>query len=233
MAVALLDYSASLSDEEFDKYVHMLNRGLMKNLTFDDEIVLIPIDQASVMKNEIIGSCNFSDLREPLSGNIPQFAILSEEDTIRHRFEAVLDTLFQSKIYSFRDSRRKYNILTDIVGSINQAFVYLNRTEKTRRALFIFSDMIQESEDLNLKKIRNLSGIEKAVDKLEESGSIPELGGAKVFICGATEKKARRYQLNQKFWYLFFQKAHASIYDYGYGNSDRINGFLRELRKGG
>jgi len=231
-AVVLLDYSASVPKKEFDKYVGMLREGVFRNMTFDDHIVLIPIHKASVMKNEIIGQCDFSELKEPLSENIPQWAVLHEADTIRARFDAVKDTLFQSRIYSLREELSQFNIQTDIIGSINQAYIYLTRAKRRWKVLFIFSDMIQESEEVNLKHLHTTKMIQQKIQRLEEMGQIPDLEGTFVFICGATERSKRQYQLNKRFWYLFFEKAKASVYDYGYHNHDRIGPFLRDLRKG-
>ena len=226
--IVLFDYSASLPDKEFDKYVTMFQQGLLKKMTYDDQIFLIPIDKASEMRNEIIGECRFRDLKERLSQNIPAFAVLSEADTIGARFNRTLDTLFQRQIYYFKDQRKRFNLETDIIGSLNQAINYL---QTGKNAIFIFSDMIQESPEVNLKRLNNKSAIENKINELMETAQIPDLKKTVIFVCGATEKSKKRYRLNKYFWTMFFEKADASVRDYGYGNADRIGKFLVEMRE--
>lgn len=226
--IVLLDYSASLSNEEFDKYVSMFREGLLKKLKYEDRIILIPIDKASEMKNELIGQCDFRELKKKLSQNISPLRVLSEEDTIRARFDRTLDTLFQYQIYSFRDKRKRFNVETDIIGSLLQATNYLH---SGKNAIVIFSDMIQESPEANLKRLFSKTAIEKKISELSETAQIPDLKNAAIFVCGATEKSKKRYRLNKYFWKLFFQKANARLLDYGYGNPDRIANFLEDIRQ--
>lgn len=224
--IVLLDYSASLPDEEFDKYVGMFRQGLLKQMSYDDRMVLIPIDKASEMKNEIIGECHFVDLKKQLSKNIPPFQVLSEADTVIARFQRTLDTLFQHEIYYFRDQRKKFNVETDIIGSLNQATSYLTHSEN---AIFIFSDMIQESAEANLKRLTTKAAIDKKIIELKETAQIPDLKNCLIFVCGATEKSKQNYRLNKYFWTSFFENTNASLRDYGYGNADRIAVFLKKL----
>ena len=225
--IVLLDYSASLPNEEFDKYVDMFRSGLLKQMTFNDRIVLIPIDKASEMRNEIIGECRFDELKNQLSQNIQPFQVLSEADTVLARFHRTLDTLFQRDIYYFRDQRKSYNLETDIIGALNQAASYLNHS---KTAIFIFSDMIQESPEVNLKRLKDKTSLDKKLNYLVKTAQIPDLKNASIFVCGATEASKQNYRLNKYFWTIFFEKANSTLQDYGYGNSDRIANFLIKLR---
>lgn len=226
--IVLLDYSASLPNDEFDKYVAMFRQGLLKQMTFEDRIVLIPIDQASEMRNEIIGACNFKQLKDQLAKNVPPLQILKKDAIVRERFAKILDTLFQRPIYDFRDQRKRFNLQTDIIGSLNQATHYL---KYPKNALFVFSDMIQDSPEANLTKLNTKSELEKKIDVLMETAQIPDLKNCSVFICGATAVTKKRYRLNKYFWTLFFDRAQARLRDYGYGNANRIADFLLTLRE--
>lgn len=227
--IVLFDYSASLPDEEFNKYVDMFRQGLLKNLTFDDHIVIIPIDKASEMKNEVIADFNFKDLKEQLSRDIGPFEMLNEADTLNARFIRSLDTLFNHEIYYFRDQRKKFNLETDIIGALIQGENYLN---ESKNAIFIFSDMIQESPEVNFKKLKITSDVDGKIEELRNTAQIPNLKKSSIFICGATEKRKKNYRLNKYFWEIFFKESSAELKDYGYGNANRIAAFINRIRLG-
>ncbi|MFZ5518638.1 MAG: hypothetical protein ACOY90_18560 [Candidatus Zhuqueibacterota bacterium] len=225
--IVLFDYSASLSDEEFNKYVEMFRQGLLKQLTFDDHIIIIPIDKASEMKDEVIADCNFSDFKEQLSRNIGPFEMLNEADTLNARFMRALDTMFSHEIYYFRDQRKKFNLETDIIGALIQAEKYL---KESNNAIFIFSDMIQESPEVNFKKLNTSSEVEEKIKNLKDTAQMPNLKKSSIFVCGATEKNKQDYRLNKYFWEEFFKESKGYLKDYGYGNANRIASFINNIK---
>ena len=91
--------------------------------------------------------------------------------------------------------------------------------------------MIQESSDVNFKKLKSFDQIELELKDLDSKGLIPDMRSVSVFICGATADENSRYRLYKKFWQAFFSKSGAKLYDYGYGIHDRIESFLSELRR--
>jgi hypothetical protein len=206
----------------------MFRDGLLRQMSYNDQIVLIPIDKASEMKNEIIGRCRFQQLKNKLAEDIDPFQVLSEADTVRERFNRLLDSLFHHEIYYFKEQRQRFNLETDIIGSLNQMTHYV---VPGKNAIFIFSDMIQESAEANLTKLDSTASIEKKISELLETAQIPNMEDTIIFVCGATEKSKERYRLNKYFWSLFFEKAKAEIKDYGYGNADRIAEVIAELRE--
>ena len=225
----LLDFSGSLTDTEFDKYINMFRNSVLANMTFDDEITLIPIDKASETKSEIIGKYNFNAKDLSARNNKNRYDLFTKEETLKKSIDSLKDTLFQSNIYNMRKARQNFSSLTDIIASTNEATHYLQSTGK-RKILFIFSDMIQESSDINVLKIDSFDQIDKRLEGLEHSDLIPDLKDVIVFVSGATAKTNQRYRIHKEFWQRFFKRAGSNIYDYGYNNSDRIETALYEIR---
>ena len=100
--IVLIDYSASLPDSEFDKYVEMFRTGLLRNMSYEDQMVLIPIDEASEMKNEIIGECEVRKIKTNLEEGISPYQELSEADTIGARLNRVLYSSLSHEMYYYK-----------------------------------------------------------------------------------------------------------------------------------
>ncbi len=62
-------------------------------------------------------------------------------------------------------------------------------------------------------------------------GLIPNLKNVAVFVCGATVENNQQYRIYKQFWQKFFSRAGANLYNYGYGNYERVEDLLYEVRK--
>lgn len=107
---------------------------------------------------------------------------------------------------------------TDILGSLEQAARVFQTYRRNRNVLVLFSDMVQDSSELNLEKT-NLSGpqINRLVASLSTRGRIPDLAGIEVFCVGASQLDAARSRLIQQFWSAYFQAAKADFRPERYG----------------
>jgi len=231
--IALLDFSGSLTDAEFGEYIKMLRLGLVQNLTINDAITLVPIDQAAETKFQVIAHRDMQDFEKEIKSKIGRYKKLKSSEIKRKAFSALKDTLFQAPIQKRRNERKLFRSETDILGAISEALPYWKNADARPRVLFIFSDMVQESPDLNLKKMHSEKEIDPSLTVLKEKKLVPELQNVSVFVCGATSKHISEYRLFRQFWEKYFSNTGAQLYAYGYGNYDRIAEFLEQAKRMG
>lgn len=227
--VALVDLSGSIPEETTQFYASTLTTLVWDKLSAKDSLVVLPIDSEAEAKSEPLFSenlaaTNFSDTKDGFA---------HREERERARVAAFIKT----KAPSLNDavlsaaSRRKANRNgTDIVGAINAATAHFPSTTG-RRVLLIFSDMVQESRELNVKQLSK-AGDGRAiaiVKELVDRGRIPQLRDVTVVVVGAGETSAGSdssafFRSLRTFWKDFFKAAGATLDDryYGYRPQDRI-----------
>jgi hypothetical protein len=103
---------------------------------------------------------------------------------------------------------------TDILGALRLAGqIFAQEPSVGARTLVIFSDMRQNTRELNLEFSRRVT---QSSLFTAQSSSIPELGNVRVFVLGAdsAERSIIYWQTLQEFWENYFQSAKADLRDY-------------------
>lgn len=113
------------------------------------------------------------------------------------------------------DGRPKI-IKTDILSSLVLASEIFKRYPEKRRILFIFSDMIEDSESYNFEKL-NLNGnkIKEIIEKEKSENRIPNLTGIRIYVTGAQARSQEKYNSIKKFWIEYLKETGAELVDYG------------------
>lgn len=182
--------------------------------------VLNKADEGDVIAIDRISSNSFST-SDPLILKLPQYSIFGSN---RDMFNKIIDSLKKD----FANKSEKYFAnpeftQTDIINSLSRSSVYLRRNELSefRKIIILFSDMIQETEELNLNEYpEDEKQINKLISKLEKDDKILNLDSIEVYSSGATysaldEKKISINQTKQtkEFWVLYFEKCKMKFRD--------------------
>ena len=106
-----------------------------------------------------------------------------------------------------------------IPGSPNIAETIFHK-EKREKILVLLSDMIQDSKeyDFSSTKITN-DYINKVIRYRQRKNLIPDLGGVKVYVAGASGSDSHKYRSIERFWARYFQKAGADYSHHRYGHT--------------
>lgn len=239
--VAMIDYSGTIKPETLNIYATTISDNVFMKLSEADRWMLFPIDEGSKIKADHL-----------LEDDMSQKGFEKGVTSVTHRDEEIRkkvtefetqsrDTVFNT-VVNQKDVRKQYTNMTDILGALDQISSSLiydepvsgptqfwdavagNAEIKTENIIIIFSDMIQESNDLNFQRVAlDESSVNKLIEDLKAKKKIPELKDAKVFICGRTGKDNKMIDGVKNFWTKFFIEAHADlkIYDYDSGNAIR------------
>ncbi len=105
---------------------------------------------------------------------------------------------------------------TDILGALLLADQLFHELPSGRRnVLVIFSDMRQDTNDLNLETPRTLA-VESSLTRTEARGMSADLGNVEVFVFGVdnARKPVPYWKSLREFWLAYFRKAGARLSSY-------------------
>ena len=244
--ICFIDYSSSLAENTLDNYVHIISNDLMKNLNRFDRLIVLPIDEGAKLEpvkliNEDFSKMNFSKQTDGFT---------HAQDSIIKRIHDYVDkrTDNLSAILKLqKENRKRFANQTNIVGAIEQAKILLETSDEdtflkgvgrfisgknrisTENIVVLFSDMINESDDLNFARPGTLSesNVNRLLSKLHSEGKIPNLKGVKVFVTGRTGKSNQQVERIQNFWEKYFELTEAKLMAYSYDVGDEITQYLK------
>lgn len=234
--VALVDLSGSISGETTEFYATTLASHVWEKLSARDRLVVLPVDSESESKSEPLFSRNLSsmDFSNPKDG----FARKEEREKARLiEYMSAESPKLKEAILSSAQRRGANRGGTDLIGAIHAArAAFPSDVKNTKRVLLVFSDMIQESRELNITQLstRGESGAEVLAEELTNRGRIPELENVAVIVIGAGETGAGKdnasyFRAVRSFWKHVFSKAGAALDErhYGYRTQDAITEVLK------
>jgi hypothetical protein len=180
----------------------------------------------------VMGGCiNDKPLRlinVPISVELPAFdAIWENEFTFR-------DDLKEKKREAAQQIRQAIDggepaADSCIVESLLLAEQLFSKSDKRRKVLVLFTDLIQDCGNVDFDEHRragtrglprNQGEVQSLLEELGRQGHVPDLRGVEVCIYGATggqqeEDNASRYIRVRKFWDALLVTAGATVKDYG------------------
>jgi len=134
---------------------------------------------------------------------------------------------FVKKDIAFTNCIRSLELLSDpqpkgkvqnsaILETLTYLQEILSLETVSAKRLFLYSDMIQNSDALNLYRTGPKDSVETLMAKVEHEHLVPNLKGVEVFVAGVggsqTDKQAR---FTEAFWRALFEKAGATVKFYG------------------
>jgi len=215
VVVALLDLSESTNKPEIrEKYVAAF-KSILEKITHGDAFVVALITEKSV-----------AELNIPIKENIPRFVPISknefyrkgEEDLANKELNKRKEKLVKDAETILLDQTRKI-MKTDIMSSLQVAERIFSSFSQPQKILVILSDMLEDSVDYNFEK-ENLSAQrrEAILARERNKSRIPQLGGVKVYVVGATAPNLDYFYNIQSFWLEYFKASGALLLKKDYGS---------------
>lgn len=155
---------------------------------------------------------SFGGVRELLKGWTPDAQGVFTNDLTRARRE--LAAAFESKSAALSPTARS----TDIIGGLwhlKTLFESDLRAGQTAKAIWIFSDMMNETDKLPMPALMGL-GPEQMMEHVKANGLLVPLNGYKVYVYGASPSglSPQAWETVKKFWSLYFSAAGAELVSY-------------------
>lgn len=211
--VILIDFSKSIPTQTLEWYRKIVKDEIIPNLGEKDQITVLPIDYgSSIGSSELL----HANLNEQI------FSYTLDSPVIASKKKQLRQTIYLNDIASGFDStfnysvtnRNKYSLGTDVLGGLKQANKYFENNQNN--LIIIFSDMINETEDLNLdSSLKNSNDVESILNKL----IIPEYNKFDLVVMTGELPfiKISQYKLLQKFWEEYCTKSNLNLLDYQSG----------------
>lgn len=111
---------------------------------------------------------------------------------------------------------------TEIMASLDYAQRVYAQFPQAEKHLVIFSDMIEQSDELDISKYAASfpeAEITRLVEKQVRQGFLPNLSGVSVSVCGATAATSASFRNFRRFWQAYFKAAKADLQPFNYGST--------------
>lgn len=238
--VALVDFSGSVPASTVAFYANSIESKVWQELTAHDRLTILPVDSRAESKMDPffaidLSHTNFSDTHDG-------FAHKAEKEGVRlQAFIKDQSQKLKDAVVAAAGVRSSFRAGTDLIGAFHAAANTFPATGADRRLLLVFSDMIQESPELNLRSLAQAGDarVESMIKELEDRKRIPKLTGVTVVVVGAGETGAAEsgsktrdegayFRAVRSFWLHFFERAGAKLEErnYGYRTQDLIPAML-------
>ena len=223
--ICLVDFSNSIPETTVKDYKDVIKTNIFRNLSFKDKILILPIDKGSKTSSVEIFSLDFEkynfekELASPTQKEqVEKRGLELFKDSILIKFDSLFNLASQN--------RQQYNSGTDVIGALSECNKYL--TEKSQNIIILFSDMIQETEKINLPQYTANVELDKLIEKTDAVKLT--LNSDLIVLTGEQPGlSAKQYDLTKYFWTKYFQKCNLNLLDYSSGGrkvlSDKISDY--------
>jgi len=224
--VILIDFSKSISPLTLEWYKEVVKKEVIIELDEKDQITVLPIDYGSSTGSIELLHANLAEKTFKYLLDSP----INADKKIKTRKEKYLKEIaigFDSTFNYSVSARVKYSLGTDVLGVLKQANKYY--TINQNNLLIVFSDMINETEELDLNKnLTNQSDIQTILQKI----TVPQYGKWDIIIMTGDQPgmKIQKYHLLQKFWEEYFLKTNINMADYQSGGVSILKKKLKEYK---
>lgn len=212
--VCFIDFSKSIPETTLEWYRKTVRDNLINSMHNTDKIIILPIDYGSSASSSEIFSCNFGIQKYEK----PFTPLGQKEKSERDLFNSVRDSAavkFDNNFKSASIERQKYSGGTDILGAIGLASKYIDTTY--HNLIVVLSDMVQETESLNLKK--EYTAKKEAASLFSKLPQV-SLPAADLFILTGEQPDItlKEFQFYKAFWEGYFSNNNIKLIDYNSGS---------------
>jgi len=230
--VALVDLSGSIQPATVTFYGEALTKDVWKQLDARDRLTVLPIDSEAEAKSEAI----FAEDLSTKSFSIPsKDGFAHREEREHERLVSFMSDTAPRLSVAIADAAAKrlaFKNQTDLIGALFAAANSFPVGSAGPRILLVFSDMIQETSELDFKVLARMgeAGVDRLIADVAKRNRIPRLDHTTVVAIGAGEtgasagNNAAYYRAVRLFWIKYFERAGAMLTErnYGYRVQDRI-----------
>jgi len=114
---------------------------------------------------------------------------------------------------------------TEIMAALDFADRTFASNVASRHSLYIFSDMQEQSKDLDVGNGSETLSDRRITDIIEQQkkrGALPNLRGARVVVVGASSVNSDRYRRVRALWLAYFKAAKAELAESDYGDTLKL-----------
>lgn len=196
LVLVFVDVSGSIPEEDWAAHRRTLERLLDgSGLDAGDRLVLATVDGATFTR-----FAPLADVELPDTGIVLNDleAAQRAKDRVRAAFEQARE----------RPPAKR----THLLDALNVAAqVYAADAVRTRRHLVFLSDMVEESEHVDLSRGRiDEDAIASMIERRRGSGLVPDLRGVRVHASGASAATAERLLAIERFWRAYLAETGAA-----------------------
>jgi hypothetical protein len=210
LVIVFVDMSASVRDhsvyeDAWAKIIDEKERDERKrHLRYGDRIVL-----------GMISSDTYTRFRPALDQELPIFNPFKDN---KLKYERRIKEIREGLAGSLKTVLSgKRSAKTDIMNCLALA-EKIFAGDKRRRVLVILSDMLEDSEDYNFERVKITDVFtRKVIEAKRQRGELPDLGGATVYVAGASAATAGRAHEVERFWIEYMKAANGKLTPQNYG----------------
>ncbi len=222
--ICYIDFSVNPNwDARINYYGDVINNSIIKNMSYNDRIVILPIDNGTTTNSqEILNNSLKKQFDYIPDGISPLDEDRVAEENLEKDKKAFCDA-FNTNISSAKISRANLTKGTDITGALQDVSKYYQ--EGQENIIVLLSDMMNWSGNLKMeegsftaelidKKLAELSSIEgKNVKVIVHTGDI-------------TNISSKHFSIVNEFWKKYFEKNNFVLYDYSSGGKAKMEELL-------
>jgi hypothetical protein len=247
--ICLIDYSGSLSEATLENYINIISFDIFQNLNEKDRLIVLPIDEGAKIKAVKIVYEDFSEHK--FSNPTDGFTHAREHVLKRiHDYAISSAPRIHDEIEKQKELRKKFTYYTDILSALEQCKPLLETNTEDNfwqsidrffsgkrriisdNLIVLFSDMIQESSEVNFNNSTGCSVEEskKILAGLAKNNRIPNLTHCSVFVNGRTGQNNLQVDNIKNFWMNYFKATNADLIVYDFDCSEQLKSYLLNRR---
>src|SRR2546422_6998081 len=188
------------------------------------ERILSTLDHGDALAAGWITEASAAQLELPIDERLPEFDAGTTNSFVVRARRAKADTALMKAKASFhsgmceklgKPGRKVWK--TDIMTSLDLADRITGRYgPRTRKVVVIMSDMIEDSERYDFKKLDlNAERTRQIIASEKNDGRLPDLAGVEVCVAGASAPHTRQFDKIREFWKAYFAASGGELVDYG------------------
>jgi len=221
--IVLTDLSSSIPATTIDGYLASVEQDIFPKLSGKDRLSVLPVDYGSEGSFRELLHVDLSDY-EPKQVAMSK---LEKEKYYRkqlekYKVEHLLPTL-RENLGSAAADRARYNRGTDIIGACRVATKYID--PRYRNLVVIFSDMIQETEVINMERSMRT---DDQVAALLAKTDILRMEGADIIVITGEQPNINisKYQRMKTYWEQLAARDGWNLLDYSSGSKEAMRRWL-------
>jgi hypothetical protein len=130
----------------------------------------------------------------------------------RRKLEGAYKELESAIDAVFAEPRVTETAIMDGVLAAEKVF----ESDRRRRVLVIWSDMLEDSGPYDFARHSPTAATTaRIISDKRKAGELPDLGGARVFVLGATGSSTRQARAVEQFWRAFLRESQSASVTYG------------------
>ncbi|MDO8655507.1 MAG: hypothetical protein Q7R48_03840 [bacterium] len=209
----LFDVSASTSTEQRSRYAEY-GKSLWDHVAKESSTV----EKPAALQAALITGSGLAEEQILFDEDAPKYSFFSTDgrDRIRARTQAA-EKKVKAGLEKLLTSMRSN---TAVLDGLDLADRFFSAHPGASKTLYIFSDMLEQSDRLNMGDSRLRLGkaeIASFIDKERSNQLLPNLRGVRIIVCGARAQDAAKYRMARAFWLEYAKAAGAQLEAKDYG----------------